>query len=422
MKKTFLFILVILAVIPISAQKKKIYLNPGHGSWGPDDRPLPTIPYPMLAKTGRPDTCGFYESNTNLWKALECGARLKKNGNFTVKFSRRKNGPYPYVKGASNEFRYNRSLSEISAEVDTWGADMFLSIHSNATSEGALVNYPLFLYRGTDAEDYVENSKAMCRKIWPRLTEAMHAGFEVMTHYNTSTNIRGDIDFYHYSWANEKGITGYLGVLHHMAPGFLSEGYFHTYQPARHRALNEDWCRQEGIRYYRGIADYFGVNNDDTGCIMGQLHVRMRKSTDLEYFSAYPGSLDEYMPANGVTVRLKNADGEVVDTYVTDQNYNGIFVFNDLAPGRYYLELKGDGYMTRQGKVNPVVVKADATVYKSIYVTSGTSTPFDDETAIDEIRTTDQPSLLFDLSGRRVSAPQSLRKGIYIKDGKKIIR
>ena len=78
--------------------------------------------------------------------------------------------------------------------------------------------------------------------------------------------------------------------------------------------------------------------------------------------------------------------------------------------------------MTRQGKVNPVVVKADATVYKSIYVTSGTSTPFDDETAIDEIRTTDQPSFFFDLSGRRVSAPQSLRKGIYIKDGKKIIR
>ncbi|MBO4642179.1 MAG: N-acetylmuramoyl-L-alanine amidase [Bacteroidaceae bacterium] len=418
MKKIILILLAVLVAIPMSAQKKKIYLNPGHGGWGPDDRPLPTIPYPMLASTGRPDTCGFYESNTNLWKALECGARLAKNGNFTVKFSRRKNGPYPYRKGASNEFRYNRSLSEISAEVDTWGADMFLSIHSNATSEGALVNYPLFLYRGTDAEDYVENSKAMCRKLWPRLTEAMRAGFEPMTHYNSSSNIRGDIDFYHSSWTNEKGITGYLGVLHHMAPGFLSEGYFHTYQPARHRALNEDWCRQEGIRYYRGIADYFGVNNDELGCIMGQLHVRLRKSTNLEYFAAYPGSLDEYMPANGVTVRLKNADGEIVDTYVTDQNYNGIFVFNDLTPGRYYIELKGEGYLTRQGKVNPTVVKADATSYKSIYVSLGTSTPFDDETAIDDVHSENQPSVISDLSGRRVSSP---RKGVYIKDGKKII-
>lgn len=419
MKKIILILLAVLVAIPMSAQKKKIYLNPGHGGWGPDDRPLPTIPYPMLASTGRPDTCGFYESNTNLWKALECGARLAKNGNFTVKFSRRKNGPYPYRKGASNEFRYNRSLSEISAEVDTWGADMFLSIHSNATSEGALVNYPLFLYRGTDAEDYVENSKAMCRKLWPRLTEAMRAGFEPMTHYNSSSNIRGDIDFYHSSWTNEKGITGYLGVLHHMAPGFLSEGYFHTYQPSRHRALNEDWCRQEGIRYYRGIADYFGVNNDELGCIMGQLHVRLQKSNNLDYFAACSGSLDEYMPANGVTVRLKNADEEVVATYVTDQNYNGIFVFNDLPPGRYYIELKGEGYITRQGRVNATVVKADATAYKSIYVSHGTSTPFDDETGIDEIHSNAQPSLLFDLSGRRVSSPQ---KGVYIKDGKKIIK
>ena len=419
MKKIILILLAVLVAIPMSAQKKKIYLNPGHGGWGPDDRPLPTIPYPMLASTGRPDTCGFYESNTNLWKALECGARLAKNGNFTVKFSRRKNGPYPYRKGASNEFRYNRSLSEISAEVDTWGADMFLSIHSNATSEGALVNYPLFLYRGTDAEDYVENSKAMCRKLWPRLTEAMRAGFEPMTHYNSSSNIRGDIDFYHSSWTNEKGITGYLGVLHHMAPGFLSEGYFHTYQPSRHRALNEDWCRQEGIRYYRGIADYFGVNNDELGCIMGQLHVRSQKSNNLDYFAACSGSLDEYMPANGVTVRLKNADEEVVGTYVTDQNYNGIFVFNDLPPGRYYIELKGEGYITRQGRVNPTVVKADATAYKSIYVSHGTSTPFDDETGIDEIHSNDQPSLIFDLSGRRVSSPQ---RGVYIKNGRKIIK
>ena len=86
MKKIILILLAVLVAIPVSAQKKKIYLNPGHGGWGPDDRPLPTIPYPMLASTGRPDTCGFYESNTNLWKALECGARLAKNGNFTVKF------------------------------------------------------------------------------------------------------------------------------------------------------------------------------------------------------------------------------------------------------------------------------------------------------------------------------------------------
>ena len=433
MKKIIILVLTFFMANCMTAQQIKVYLNAGHGSWGPNDRPMATIPYPLLEETGRPDTCGFYESNTNLWKTLECGTRLKNNGNFKVKYSRTKNGPYPYRAGAANESRYNRSLSEISAEVDTWGADMFLSIHSNAASEGALVNYPLFLYRGTDAEDYVANSKAMCQKIWPRLTEAMHADFEPMTHYKSSENIRGDIDFYHSSWTNEKGIEGYLGVLHHMAPGFLSEGFFHTYQPSRHRALNIDWCRQEGIRYYRGIADYFNVHNDETGCIMGQLHVNGKKSSELSLYAAISGSLDEYMPANGVIVRLKDADDNIVGIYETDQNYNGIFVFYDLAPGRYYIELKGDGYRTRQGKVLPIQVKAKATAYKSINMTRGTSTPFNDEA--DGIVPIEHSTLnaehddnaVYDLSGRQLDSQFSilnsqLKKGIYIQNGKKIVR
>ena len=271
----------------------------------------------------------------------------------------------------------------------------------------------------------MENSKAMCKKIWPRLTEAMHASFEPMTHYNSSTNIRGDIDFYHSSWTNDKGITGYLGVLHHMAPGFLSEGYFHTYQPSRHRALNQDWCRQEGIRYYRGIADYFGVHNDSTGCIMGQLHVSGESSSSLELYAPISESLDKYMPANGVTVRLKNASDEIVGAYETDQNYNGIFVFYDLAPGRYYIELKGEGFKTRQGKVFAVTVKAKATAYKNISMIRGTSTPFDDE--VDGLTTISSPAdegEIYDLSGRRIKGQRlngQLPRGIYIIGGKKIL-
>lgn len=59
----------------------RVYLNPGHGSWGPNDRPMATIPYPAIADNGgRPDTCGFYESNTNLWKVLKLGNTLEKMG------------------------------------------------------------------------------------------------------------------------------------------------------------------------------------------------------------------------------------------------------------------------------------------------------------------------------------------------------
>ena len=152
---------------------------------------------------------------------------------------------------------------------------------------------------------------------------------------------------------------------------------------------------------------------------MGQLHSRGKKSSVLELFAAISGSRDEYMPANGVTVRLKNSDEEIVGIYETDQNYNGIFVFYDLAPGNYYIELKGEGFRTRQGKVNITQVKAKATTYKSIYMISGTSTPFDDETAVEAIPGSQGTSqAVYDLSGRRVTSP---RKGIYIQGGKKIV-
>lgn len=35
---------------------KRFYINPGHGSFGPNDRPMATIPFPNLPTTGMPDT------------------------------------------------------------------------------------------------------------------------------------------------------------------------------------------------------------------------------------------------------------------------------------------------------------------------------------------------------------------------------
>ena len=134
------------------ASQLRIYLNPGHGSWGPDDRPMATIPYPATLETGRPDTCGFYESNTNLWKTLAIGERLIANGfkKENVVHSRTQNGPYPYVAGAADAEKYNRNLTEICEEVEAGNFDMVLSVHSNAAAEGAIANYPLLLYRGHD--------------------------------------------------------------------------------------------------------------------------------------------------------------------------------------------------------------------------------------------------------------------------------
>ena len=353
MKKIFL--LAVAAIMAAGAMQAntaddlRIYLNPGHGSWGPNDRPMATISYPMLPETGRPDTNGFYESNTNLWKSIQTRAQLIKMGvkpeNITM--SRWLNGPYPYVAGAPDAEIYNRPLSEICEEVEVGNYDMFLSHHSNALTDGTATNYPLMLYRGNDGAggDGAPGSRDMGLTCWPLFYTNE---IDPMTNYSPSSpNVRGDINFYGSSSTRVdpntgKSYTGYLGVLKHGAPGFLVEGYFHTYQPARHRALNIDYCHQEGIRIARGIGEYFGLTPDSKGYIMGTVKdVHTHLVHNLYNYNA--GTMDQWAPLNGaVAILYKN--GQEVARYSTDDNYNGVFVFENLDPGTYTLSVEAEGY------------------------------------------------------------------------------
>ena len=332
-----------------TADEVRIYLNPGHGSWGPNDRPMATIPYPALPETGRPDTNGFYESNTNLWKAIQTRATLIKMGvkpeNITM--SRWFNGPYPYVAGAADAEIYNRPLSEICEEVEVGNYDMFMSHHSNAATDGTSTNYPLILYRGNDGDggDLAPGSRAMASTCWPLFYTNE---IDVMNYYSaTSPNLRGDISFYGSSSTRVdpntgNAYTGYLGVLKHGAPGFLIEGYFHTYQPARHRALNIDYCHQEGVRIARGIGEYFGLNPETKGYIMGTVKDMHRHLTHSLY-SYNPGTIDQWAPIDEALVTLYK-DGNAVGTYTTDTLKNGVFVFEDLEPGNYTITVEAEGY------------------------------------------------------------------------------
>jgi len=353
MKKLFLLLTAVLvAAATIQAKdidEIRIYLNPGHGSWGPNDRPMATIPYPMLEETGRPDTCGFYESNTNLWKSLATRDALINMGikEANITMSRTKNGPYPYVDGADDQYLYNRNLTEIATEVQQGNFDMFFSHHSNAYNDGSSTNYALELYRGTDGEggDSAVNSRAMATTIWPYVNSNE---IDVLSYYpigGSSMNVRGDISFMGSKYTTTidgKKYIGYYGVLRHGIPGFLLEGYFHTYQPARHRALNQDYCRQEGVRVARGMCEYFNLNAEKTGYIMGTVKdVHNHLTHNLYKYSA--GSIDQWYPLDNVTVNLKK-NGSVVATYQTDTLKNGVFVFNNLTPGTYTLDIQADGY------------------------------------------------------------------------------
>ena len=369
-----------LCCFAMSASALKVYINPGHGSWGANCRPMATINY------AAGDTLGFFESNTNLWKSFILEEKLLGAG-YSVKMSRRASGG-----SGTNEF--NKALSTICTEAENYGADYYISIHSNAGPEGELggangkfANYPVILWRGYTSKPGVTNSDKMAKACVTRLYEAFWTnpgkpngggGPEPTTYYSPSNpRILGDLDFY-----NTTSTYGYLGALKHNIPGYLSEGYFHTYSPARHRALSPEWCRQEGIRYFRGIQDYYGKAGEKVGYIMGYVRSKTEKFSH-KYYIPYTGSNDEYLPLNGAKIVLRNEANEVIKTdcynyikrkltnqdyYTTDHNYNGVFVFENLAPGKYTLYVHKAGY---KDLVQEVTVTADKTIYPQIFMEKG---------------------------------------------------
>ena len=383
--KRILYSLLALICIVISASAAKIYVNPGHGSWnGANCRNMRTINYPNYG-----DTLGFWESNTNMWKCYALQEKLVAAGH-TVKMSRTKSG------GTSMQYnsQYDKNLSVIAMESENWGSDYFISVHSNAAGTddygNALVNYPSYFYRGTmsrpNHNPYVKNSDKMAAAAWPH-TFIIHDNKMEFNSYWSMTNmgIYGDITQMG-SQSTVNGYTGYFGVLKHGDPGYLVEGYFHVYSPARHRAMNPDWCRQEGIRHYRGIQAWYGNTKPETkGYIMGYIRTKDKKLTH-NFYKPKPGTNDEYHPINGAKVVLRNSKGEVIKTncyhhvarmlknqdyYTTDHQYNGVFVYENLAPGEYTMYFHASGY---KDVVQKITVKADQTSYCEIFMTAGQGT------------------------------------------------
>ncbi|MBE6311222.1 MAG: hypothetical protein E7080_09260 [Bacteroidales bacterium] len=399
-----------------TVENVRIYINPGHGAFDSGSRPMGTVKHGAnnAYSDANNDTANFFESNTNLQKGLamleklisfgvpfdrtknqtndnphRIGAALDLSQN--IVFSRVKNGAYPpytdYDAHTTNpeSAYYDRSLSEISAEVEFNDFDLFVSIHSNALTEGTNTNYPLILYRGTDAQEGNPGSIAVSKACWPYLTGMGH---QQWTAYKSSMNVRGDHTFYGSSYTNTFIVpdgyeydpntefseyiegtngnpdtvkfVGYLGVLRHGTTGFLSEGYFHTYQPARHRYMNWDVCHLEGHGYAYGIADYFGWDKKiTTGVIYGVVRDKHEKFSH-EFYKPNSSTNDAYMPLNNVVVTLKK-DGAEVATYTTDDEWNGAFVFH-VEPGTYTIECSHADYKPLAEPLE-VTVKAGENVY-----------------------------------------------------------
>ena len=375
------------------------------------DRSCWTVPVPET--WSNPD--GYWESKSNLTKALALEEMLKKAG-ATVIMSRTTNKSgerdieeYPNATKGSplyNELMKgdDRDLGAIGREASDNDVDHFLSIHSNALNGGRL-NYLLMLYRGYNDEPKVPESDEMAKS-----GAASQIKNELTVWSASEPKIYGDITFY----GEEHGGLGVLKLL--TVPGFLSEGSFHDYAPETHRLMNKDYCKLEALRMFQHFHKWFEAPLPQTATISGWVKSGNELVDVLGDKLYYDGKLkyvyvknsdDQWLPINGAKVELYKGE-TLVNTYITDDWYNGIFAFYDLEPGTYKVVVTYKNYSTY---TQEVTVKAEEIAQVKARINNLRLTLPDypeskaDISAIDDYK--------FEPVGRKVDAPKNLVRAIY---------
>ena len=287
----------------------RVFINPGHGGHDSDDRHVPTW------VIGAQDTIHYYESNSNLTKGLALVEILQNKGYETA------------ISRKTNFTEDDLDLYEIVALAANSGADIFFSIHSNATGVDKRLNFPLGLYRGWNDKPAMEGSLKLSKAV---MKHAEGNEIAVWTHKERSN---GDWSFYT-NWGYRVG----LGVLrYNKLPGMLSEGSFHDYLPERERLMNDSYCWLEAWNQSLGIDEYFGRKGKfKNGVIAGAVRWAdmYRHDEDRRVFDD-----DKLLPINNALLRLYNDRGQLVRVFKTDNLDNGVFVFTNLPSAKYKLEL-----------------------------------------------------------------------------------
>ncbi len=335
----------------------KIYINPGHGGHGSNDRGM-TI-YPFAA--GDPE--GFWESNSNLHKGLFLDSMLTALGVQTM-MSRRTNNDGGgndvdvlsawLSAGKITQEQYNymlangddRSLSAIAAEANAYGADFMLSIHSNA---GTPSNYILQLYSGKEPDDprhyaHTNRNEAESRNVVnvmaPYLYENTNAD------WTRQPMIEGDKTFAYriFGWSNGYGVLRNLQI-----GGTISEGSMHDYTPETYRLMCMGYKRAEAYHFMQTFLTYYLDYTYPTGAIGGQVRDAYQNMI-FPAISYHKGTMDALMPLPNAKVELIQNDQVIATTY-TDTMYNGCFYFWDVEPGTYVLRATMPNYYPQEAQV-----------------------------------------------------------------------
>jgi N-acetylmuramoyl-L-alanine amidase/PKD repeat protein len=267
----------------------RICIDPGHGGYDPaNDRKI-ELPYGLI----------FWESEGNLMTANHSKELLTQLG-ADVKVTRTDNSDASDI-----------SLSARSTIANEFGADFFLSNHTNAGGGGN--NYSLVLFKGEDNNPAWPLAKVFGSYLAPGLQDLLRT----TNYYN-----RGDLSFLAYN----------LGVLKNTnMPAALSEGSFHDLNEEAFRLKNSEYSRNYAWAISRAFCTYFNVSGFPTGRVGGIVTDRIT------------GQI-----LNNIHAVLNPGDLH----YYGDEFYNGFYAIGDIVPGSYQLTLSRSGYIPVTIQVN----------------------------------------------------------------------
>ena len=336
-KSLMMALVAVFAVNITSAQQPHVYINPGHGGYDSDDRNV--VVYPFAAG----DTAGSWESKSNLRKGLALREVLEKKG-YKTSISR-----------VTNTSSDDLALSTIVALCNQSGADVFYSVHSNATGTSSRVNYSLALYRGYSGSPQVPGSDVLASCLEPILYANQST---VWTH---SYRIYGD-----WTFRPDWGTQGYGVLRGNQAVSILSEGSFHDYIPEAYRLLSPYYCWMEGWNISLGADQYFGrLGQYDLGVVTGNVRDKSAKRLQecAEQFVVFGD--DDLRPIHNAVVRLLDAAGNEVQRCMTDTLRNGIYLFKYVTPGNYTVEVSTQSHYIQ---TKSVTVNANAVTYQNFFL------------------------------------------------------
>ncbi|MBR5684551.1 MAG: N-acetylmuramoyl-L-alanine amidase [Muribaculaceae bacterium] len=349
MKKSILklSVMALLAVFTVnvaSAQQPHVYINPGHGGYDSDDRNMVIYPF------SQGDTAGSWESKSNLRKGLALRDILQKKGYKTT------------MSRVTNTTADDLPLSTIVALCNQSGADVFYSIHSNATGTSSRVNFPMVFYRGYTGSPQIVNADVLAADLEPYLYASE------TTVWTNNYQIWGD-----WSFRPEWGTQGYGVLRGNYAVANLSEGSFHDYIPEAYRLLSLAYCWMEGWNISLGADKYFNrLGNFGQGVITGNVRDDRikRLQENPQPFLVYND--DNLMPVHNATARLLDQNGNELQRCETDTLRNGIYVFKYVNPGTYTVEVSSPLHFTQ---TKTVTVTANAPTYQNFFLKRVRDTP-----------------------------------------------